>query len=64
MKVFRARGVVVKVLGTRRGKRNDLGLGKLPRGGKMRKKEEFEKKWIHPDAENAFTDKLDKVSIN
>ena len=41
-----------------------LVVGKLPRGGKMRKKEEFEKKWIHPDAENSFRDKVEKVSIN
>ena len=34
LRIFRARGVVVKGLGTRRGRRNDLGLGKLPRGGK------------------------------
>ena len=60
--IFRARGVVIRGLGS--GKRNDLGIGKLPRGGKMRKKEEFKKKWIHPDAQNAFRDKVEKVSIN
>ena len=62
LRIFEAQGIVVPHLGTRRGRRNDRSIGQLPRGGKMIKKEEFHRKWIHPDARRAFVEKLEKVS--
>ena len=34
----------------------------LPCGGKMEKKKNFEKKWVHPDAQKAYEEKVEKVS--
>ena len=58
MKIFYSRGTVVKGLGTRRGRRNDLGLGKLPRGGRKVKHTNFEKKWVHIDAIDSYRSKI------
>lgn len=32
----------------------------LPRGGAQKKKTVLEKKWVHPDAREALTDKIQK----
>ena len=34
----------------------------LPRGGKIEKKEDFERKLVHPDAQKAYEEKLELVS--
>ena len=34
----------------------------LPRSGKMEKKKNFEKKWVHPDAQKPYEEKVEKVS--
>ena len=60
MKVFYACGTAVKGVGTRRGRRNDLGLGKLPRGGRQMKRQQFKKRWLHDDAMEAFKEKMEK----
>ena len=57
-KIYEARGAVVKGLGTRRGRRNDLGLQSLPRGGKFKKKTHLVKKWVHPDALPLYYEKI------
>ena len=64
LKIFQAKGVVVPNLGTRRGRRNDLGLGRLPRGGIMKKNKEFKKKWIHPDAITSYIEKMNLFHRN
>ena len=46
LRIFEAQGIVVPHLGTRHGRRNDRSIGQLPRGGKMIKTEEFQRKWI------------------
>ena len=53
-RLFEARGATVKGLGTRTGRRRELNLAPLPRGGRRKKKETMEKKWKHPDAESAL----------
>ena len=57
-KIYEAQGAVVKGLGTRRGRRNDLGLNKLPQGGKFEKKTYLLKKWVHPDALPSYYEKI------
>ena len=54
LKVYRARGALIRGLGTCRGQRNDLGLAPLPRGGCREKKNEMEIQWKHADAESAM----------
>ena len=41
---------MVPGLGTRCGRRRDLGLKPLPRGGAQVKSRVFQKKWTHSDA--------------
>ena len=57
-KLYEARGTVAKGLGMRRGWRNDLGLKKLPRGGKCEKKTQLVKKWVHPDALASYNERM------
>ena len=60
IKIVLARGTVVPGLGTRRGRRKDLGLPSLPRGGHMMKKTDYEKKWVHADAEECRKEMIKK----
>ena len=48
MKLVEARGVAVRGIGKRRGRRDDENM-KLPRGGKHVKSLTFSSPWIHPD---------------
>ena len=41
-------------------KRTKEDLPALPRGGAQKKKTVLEKKWVHPDAREALTDKIQK----
>ncbi len=49
MKLVEARGVAVRGIGKRRGRRDDENM-KLPRGGKHVKSLTFSSPWIHPDS--------------
>ena len=50
-------------LRTRRGRQYERSIVQLPRGGKMEKKKNFEKKLIHPDAQKEYEKKLEEVSV-
>ena len=54
----------MKGLGACCGRRRDLDLVPLPRGGKREKKTKMEKRWRHPDAKSALKENFGANSFN
>ncbi len=63
LKLVEARGVAVRGIGQRRGRRDDKNM-KLVQGGKRVKNLTFESPWIHPDAFQSVRNVVDTINFN